>query len=75
MILQCGVDSLAGDPLTSLNLTSACHAHAAGALMRLAGDCCDGRLLVMGGGGYQLDNIAAGWCAVVEAMRAAVGSE
>jgi acetoin utilization protein AcuC len=70
VIFQCGVDSLAGDPLTSLNLSTACHAHAAGALMRLAAEHCDGRLLVMGGGGYQLENIAAGWCAVLAAMKA-----
>ena len=70
VMLQCGVDSLAGDPLTSLNLSIACHAQATRALMRLAGRHCGGRLLVMGGGGYQLDNIAAGWCAVLETMRA-----
>ena len=75
VILQCGVDSLAGDPLTSLNLSTDCHAQATTALMRLAARHCDGRLLVMGGGGYQLDNIAAGWCAVLEAMRAAMPAE
>jgi len=69
VILQCGADSLAGDPLTSLDLSTNCHAHAARWLRGLAEECCSGRLLAMGGGGYDLDNIAAGWCAVVEALR------
>jgi len=68
IILQCGADSLKGDPITSLSLTPACYAHAARRMVRLAGRCCDGRLLAMGGGGYNLENIAAGWTAVVEAM-------
>jgi acetoin utilization protein AcuC len=51
IILQCGADSLKGDPITSLNLTPACYAHAARRMVRLAGRCCDGRLLAMGGGG------------------------
>ncbi len=68
VILQCGADSLAGDPITSLSLSPACHAHAAGRLAALADRCCDGRLLGLGGGGYNLDNIGAGWSAVVAAM-------
>lgn len=68
IILQCGADSLAGDPITSLALTPACYAHAARRMVDLAGRHCGGRLLAMGGGGYNLDNIAAGWTAVVEAM-------
>ncbi|MGD8743914.1 MAG: hypothetical protein PVH46_10870 [Granulosicoccaceae bacterium] len=29
---------------------------------------CEGRLLAMGGGGYNLDNLANAWCAVVSAL-------
>jgi acetoin utilization protein AcuC len=68
ILLQCGVDSLRGDPITALAYTERAHAHAAARLRRLAETLCDGRLLAMGGGGYHLDNIARGWNAVVEAL-------
>lgn len=64
-LLQCGADSLAGDPLTHLQYSAAVHRHVAQRLCVLADD---GRLLAMGGGGYDLDNLAEAWCAVVEAM-------
>ncbi len=68
VLFQCGVDSLSGDPLADLELTPASHALATRSLCQLADSHCDGRLLVMGGGGYDLGNIAAGWGAVVEQL-------
>ncbi len=68
MLFQCGVDSLAGDPITALRLSEQVHAHAAARLRGLADRFCDGRLLAMGGGGYDLNNTQRGWCAVVEAL-------
>lgn len=68
IILQCGVDSLGGDPLAHLALTPASHALAAATLARLADRLGHGRLLALGGGGYNRANIAAGWNAVVEAL-------
>lgn len=68
VILQCGADSLAGDPLAHLALTPASHALAAAQLGALADRLGHGRLLAVGGGGYNRANIAAGWNAVVEAL-------
>lgn len=68
VILQCGADSLFRDPLAHLALTPACHAHAARRLRALADRHAGGRLLALGGGGYNLNNIAAAWCAVAEAL-------
>ncbi|WJW76214.1 acetoin utilization protein AcuC [Thiohalobacter sp. IOR34] len=68
VILQCGADSLGGDPITQLNFTAAAHGHAAARLSILADECCQGRLLALGGGGYNRDNLAAAWTAVVRAM-------
>ena len=68
ILLQCGVDSLANDPITHLKYSSASHVHATQRLRVLAEQFCGGRLLVMGGGGYNLDNIAQGWGDVVEAL-------
>jgi acetoin utilization protein AcuC len=68
IILQCGADSLGGDPLAHLQLTPASHKLAATSLAQLADRLGHGRLLALGGGGYNRANIAAGWNAVVEAL-------
>ena len=68
ILLQCGADSLEGDPITNLRFSQAAHAHAAKRLCRLAKRYSQNRLLVMGGGGYNLNNIATGWNAVVRTM-------
>src|SRR5262249_40153013 len=65
IVFQCGADSLRGDPLAHLRLTPAAHAHAARSLCDFADETCDGRLMAFGGGGYDLGNLAAGWCAVL----------
>jgi len=73
VILQCGADSLAGDPLADLRLTAACHAHAARRLLALAQRHAQARLMVFGGGGYRAENIAGAWTAVLRELIAATG--
>jgi len=68
ILLQCGADSIAGDPITHLRYTPAAHHHAAARLCRLADKHCQGRLLALGGGGYNRGNLAAAWTAVVAAL-------
>jgi len=68
ILLQAGADSLDGDPITHLRYTPATHAHAVHRLRVLADELCQGRLLATGGGGYNRDNLAAAWCAVVEGL-------
>jgi acetoin utilization protein AcuC len=68
ILLQCGADSLAGDPITDLDYSSDSHRYVTERLCSLADEFCEGRLLALGGGGYRLDNIADAWCAVVAAM-------
>jgi len=68
ILFQCGADSLAGDPITHMACSSEAHRHAAVRLCALANRHCRGRLLALGGGGYNLKNLADAWCAVVEAM-------
>ncbi len=68
IILQAGADSILGDPITHMALTPAAHAHATRQLCRIADEHCQGRLLVTGGGGYNRQNIARAWTAVLEAM-------
>jgi acetoin utilization protein AcuC len=68
VLFQCGTDSLAGDPLTHLRLSPRSHRRAARALCDIADRHAEGRLLAMGGGGYRRQNLAEGWCAVLEAL-------
>jgi acetoin utilization protein AcuC len=68
VILQCGADCLAGDPLADLRLTPAAHLHATRRLAALAGRHADGRMMAFGGGGYSLENLGMAWCAVLEAL-------
>lgn len=68
VILQCGADSLSGDPITHLAYTEKAHGHAAASICRIADAYCEGRVLALGGGGYSLNNIAKAWTAVVNAM-------
>jgi len=68
ILLQCGADSLAGDPITHLKLSETAHAHAAKRLKRLAELHCEGRLLALGGGGYNRENLARAWTAVVDSL-------
>ncbi len=67
VIFQCGADGLAGDPITHLAYTPAAHARAARDLAALARDCGARGVLGLGGGGYDRANLAAAWCAVLEA--------
>ncbi len=68
IILQAGADSILGDPITHMALTPDAHVHATQRLCLIADEHCQGRLLVTGGGGYNRENIAKTWCAVLDAM-------
>ena len=68
IIMQCGADSLAGDPITHLRWTEAAHAHAAASLCRIADKHCAGRIVGTGGGGYNRHNLARAWTRVVQAF-------
>ena len=68
LILQCGADGLAGDPLADLRYTTAVHARVARDVRALADELCGGRLMAFGGGGYDLGNLAAAWTAVLREL-------
>ena len=68
ILLQAGADGLMGDPLTGLNYTEKIHEFVAKKLHRLAHERCEGRLVAMGGGGYNPSNVARAWFAVIRAL-------
>jgi len=68
IILQCGADGLAGDPITHLQYTPQVHKHAADVLHKLAHKHCIGRIIALGGGGYNRANIGSAWTEVVKSF-------
>jgi len=70
IIFQCGADSVAGDPITHLQFSPGAHGYAAERLCDIADRHCDGRLIGLGGGGYNRDNLASAWAAVVRSFVA-----
>lgn len=68
IILQAGADSIQGDPITHMAFSPAAHAHAARRLARLADIHANGRIIGLGGGGYNRSNLALGWNAVLRAF-------
>ncbi len=65
IFFQCGADGLTGDPITHLQYSSVAHAHAARRLHKLSHELCEGRILAMGGGGYNAQNINDAWSSVI----------
>jgi acetoin utilization protein AcuC len=70
IILQCGADSIADDPITHLHFSPSAHAHAAASLCRIADEFCNGQIIALGGGGYNRHNLAAAWTAVLSELIA-----
>lgn len=68
IVFEAGVDGLASDPMSDQALTPAVFGQVARRVERLADEVAGGRLLVLGGGGYELEGLAAGWGAVLEGL-------
>lgn len=68
IIFQCGADSLKGDPITHLEFSEKSYQLAANSLCNIAKQYCGGKLLGLGGGGYNMDNIGLAWPTVINEM-------
>lgn len=66
ILFQCGADGLRGDPLAHLTYSAATHAHATKRLVNVAARYSKGRMMAFGGGGYDRDNLAQAWAAVLQ---------
>ncbi len=58
ILMQCGVDAHAGDPLAHLQYTREAYAAAVSTVHELSHELCNGRLVVVGGGGYTPASVA-----------------
>ena len=68
IILQCGADSVEGDPLAHLRLPATAHGRAARELVALARRLGHARVLALGGGGYDRGNLGRAWSEVVAGL-------
>ncbi|MCO4770799.1 MAG: hypothetical protein KDA24_12275 [Deltaproteobacteria bacterium] len=68
IVFEAGVDGLATDPMSHQALTPAVFEHVARRVAAIADTHADGRLLALGGGGYEATGLAAGWAAVVRGL-------
>lgn len=65
ILLQSGADSHKNDPLTHLSITVRSYREAASKIHMLAHEVCGGKVLIFGGGGYNLANAARCWTTVL----------
>jgi acetoin utilization protein AcuC len=68
LLLQCGTDAHANDLLAHLQLTTRSYGEITKAVHELAHEVADGRLVVFGGGGYNLANVARTWTLVASSL-------
>jgi len=71
ILVSCGFDILAGDPVGAMQVTPAGVAYMTRVLQELATECCQGRLLLTLEGGYDLDNMRDGTRAVLSELYGA----
>lgn len=68
ILLQCGADCIKSDPLTHLRYSPDAHKHASQSLHKLAHKHCAGKIVALGGGGYNLENVGDAWSNVVSSF-------
>ncbi|MAD92027.1 MAG: acetoin utilization protein AcuC [Gammaproteobacteria bacterium] len=68
IIMQCGADSLKGDPIAHLCWTEETHSIASKSLCQIADKYSSGRIIGTGGGGYNRHNLARAWTRVVQSF-------
>jgi acetoin utilization protein AcuC len=75
VVAQLGVDTHYSDPLTSLNLTLNGYTRMVSRIIELTGRYAHGRLLSLGGGGYNLEVVPAAFASVLQLMRGEAPAE
>lgn len=64
IVMQCGADAHSNDPLAMLEWSAGAYRELARSIHALAHEVCDGRLLLLGGGGYNPANVCVAWAGI-----------
>ena len=64
ILMQCGADAHDGDPLAALRWSTGPYLEIARSVHALAHELADGRLLLLGGGGYNPANVCLAWAGI-----------
>jgi len=75
VVLQCGGDCLEGDPLTHLRCSPKVHKKVARVAHEIAHEKAGGRLVALGGGGYNPERVSLAWIDVIREMSGHSGIE
>jgi acetoin utilization deacetylase AcuC-like enzyme len=70
ILISAGYDAYMDDPLGGMRLTSACFGRLTAMIAAVADESCDGRLVAITEGGYNLQGLAEGLRATIDAMQA-----
>ncbi|MFQ5939743.1 MAG: histone deacetylase family protein [Alphaproteobacteria bacterium] len=71
ILVSAGFDAHTDDPLASLNFTEEDYGWATGEIVRIAGECCAGRVVSTLEGGYNLEALKTSAAALIRALMAA----
>jgi acetoin utilization protein AcuC len=69
VVAQLGVDTHYSDPLTTLNMTLTGYTRLVQRIIDLTHEYAGGRLLALGGGGYNMEVVPVAWSSVLHLMR------
>ena len=69
VVAQLGVDTHYSDPLTTLNMTLSGYTYLVARIIALARQYAGGRLLALGGGGYNMEVVPVAWSCVLHLLR------
>ena len=69
VVAQLGVDTHYSDPLSTLNMTLSGYTGLVARIIDLTEKHAGGRLLALGGGGYNLEVVPVAWASVLHLMR------
>ena len=69
VVAQLGVDTHYSDPLTTLNMTLTGYTYLVRRIIELTGQHAGGRLLALGGGGYNMEVVPVAWASVLHLLR------
>jgi acetoin utilization protein AcuC len=75
ILLQCGVDGHYQDPLVRMYLTTHTYETIARSMHDIAHEESEGKLLLMGGGGYSPENVARCWAIMFATITGGVGED